>query len=94
MRTLVSVWSLIAWTVDRVVVLGMPQSGPSSKDVLCRQLARVGGQVPRWMNRGLGQSKLRRQLWRVEGGTVEVQMVLDKVWDASAERWRVGKGGV
>ena len=27
-------------------------------------------------------------------GTVEVQMTLDKVWDASSERWRVSKGGV
>ena len=57
-------------------------------------MCRVKGQVPRWMNRGPGQSKLRRQLWRVEKGTMEVQMTFDKVWDASAERWRVGKGGV
>ena len=29
------------------------------------------------------------------GDTVKVQMTLDmKVWDASAERWKVGKGGV
>jgi hypothetical protein len=33
-------------------------------------------------------------MWRVEEGTVEVQMTLDKVWRASAERWRVSKGGV
>ena len=26
--------------------------------------------------------------------TVEVQMILDKVWDASAERWRAGTGEV
>ena len=42
-------------------------------------------------------SRLKRQLWKVEEDTVEVQMTLDKVWDASAERWRVGKlykGGV
>ena len=25
---------------------------------------------------------------------MKVQMTLDKVWDASAQRWRVGKGGV
>ena len=30
----------------------------------------------------------------MEGDTAEVQMTLDKVWDASAERWRVSKGGV
>jgi hypothetical protein len=46
------------------------------------------------MDRGPSQSELRRQLWKVEEATVEVQMTLDKVWDTSAERWRVGKGGV
>ena len=52
---------------------------PGSKHVLCRQLAIVEGQVPRWMNRGPGQSEVRRQLWRMEKGTVEVQVTLDKV---------------
>ena len=46
------------------------------------------------MNRGPSQSRLRRQLWKVEEVTVKVQMTLDRVWDTSAERWRVGKGGV
>ena len=36
----------------------------------------------------------RRQLWKVEETTVKVQMSLEKVWDDSAERWRVGKGRV
>ena len=36
---------------------------------------------------------MRRQLWKVGEDTVEVQMTLDKVWDAPAERLRVGKGG-
>ena len=93
-RPAVSDWSLAAWTVEGVVMLGIPQSGPGSNHVECRQLARVGGQLPKWMNRGPSQSELRRQLWKVEEATVEVQMTLDKVWDASAERWRVGKGGV
>ena len=31
---------------------------------------------------------------KVEEGTVEVPMALDKVWDASAERWRVDTGEV
>ena len=59
-RPSMSDWSLIAWVVDGVVMLGLPQSGPGSRHVLCRRLARVEGQVPRWMNRGPGQSKLRR----------------------------------
>ena len=50
-------------------------------------------QLPKWMSRGPSQSELSRQLWKVEDGTVEVQMTLGKVWDDSAERWRVGKGG-
>ena len=33
-------------------------------------------------------------MWGVEEGTVEVPMELGKVWDASAERWRVGTGEV
>ena len=93
-RPAVSDWSLAAWTVEGVVMLGIPQSGPGSNHVECRQLARVGGQLPKWMNRGPSQSRLRRQLWKVEEATVEVQMTLDRVWDTSAERWRVGKGGV
>ena len=51
-RPSVSDWSLVAWAVDGVVMLGIPQSGPGSRHVLCRRLARVEGQVPRWMNRG------------------------------------------
>jgi hypothetical protein len=93
-RPSVSDWGLVAWAVDGVVMLGIPQSGPGSRHVLCRRLARVEGQVPRWMKRGPSQSELRRQLRRVEEGTVKVQMTLDKVWDASAEKWRVSKGGV
>ena len=95
-RHAVSDWSLIAWTVDGEVMLGIPQSGPGSSHVVCKQLGRVKSQLPRWMGRGPSQSKLRRQLWKVEVyiGTVEVQMSLDKVWDASTGRLRVGKGGV
>jgi hypothetical protein len=95
-RPTVSDWSLdlAAWTLEGVVMLGIPQSGPGSDHVECRQLVRVGGQLPKWMNREPSQSELRRQLWKVEGATVEVKMTLDKVWDTSAERWRVGKGGV
>ena len=87
-------WSLAAWTVDGVVMLGIPQSGPGSNHVECRQLARAEGQLPKWMSRGPSQSELTRQLWKVEEDTVRVQTTLDKVWDASAERWRVGKGGI
>ena len=75
-------------------MLGIPQSGPGSGHVVCKQLSRVKGQLPRWMSRGPSQSELRRQMWKVEAGTVEVQMSLDKVWGASAGRLRVGKGGV
>ena len=53
------------------------------------QLGRAEGQLPRWVHRGQSQSRLRRQLWEVEGGTVEVPIKLGKVWGASAERWRV-----
>ena len=94
MRPSVSDWSLAAWTVNGEVMLGIPQSGPGSDHVECRRLARVEGQLPKWMGRGPSQSELRRQLWKVEEDTVQVQMSLDKVWDASAGRWRVSKGGV
>ena len=67
-------------------MLGILQSGPSRNHVECRQLARVEGQPPKWMCRGPSQSELRRQLWKVEEDTVRVQMTLDKVWDALAER--------
>ena len=93
-RPAVSDWSLVAWTVDGVAMLVIPQSGPGSKHVVCQQLGRVEGQLPGWMDRGPNQSKLRKQLWKVAEGNVEVQMTLDKVWDAPAERLRVGKGGV
>ena len=59
--------------------------------MVCRQLGRAEGQLPRWMHRGPSQSRLiimRRQLWKVEEGTVEVP--LDKVWDASAPQQRGG----
>ena len=75
-------------------MLGIPQSGPGSGHVVCKRLGRVEGQPPRWMVRGPSQSELRRQLWKVGADTVEVKMPLDKVWDASAERLRVSKGGV
>ena len=60
------------------VVLGIPQSGPSSNHVVCRQLGRVEGQLPSWMSRGPSQ---RRQLWKMNEDTVKVQchMALDKV---------------
>ena len=73
-------------------MLGIPQSGPGSNHVECRQLARVEGQLPKWMSRGPSQSELRRHLWKVEEDTVRVQTTLDKVWDASSERWRASKG--
>ena len=60
----------------------------------CKQLARVKCQLPKWMSRGPSQSEPRRQLWKVEEDIVKVQMTLDKVWDASAERWRASKGDV
>ena len=87
-------WSLAAWTVEGVVMLGIPQSGPGSSHVVCRQLSRVDGQPPSWLHRGLKESKLRRQLWRVETDTVEVQVSFDTVWDESAGRHRVDRGGV
>ena len=37
-------WRLAAWSVDRVAMLGIPQSGPGSNHVECKQLARVDGQ--------------------------------------------------
>ena len=57
----------------------IPQSGPGSSHVVCEQLGRVEGKLPRWTSRGLSQSELRRQLWEVEAGIVGVQMSLDKV---------------
>ena len=51
-RPAVSDWSLAAWTVDGVVMLGIPQSDPGSDHVECKQLVRMGGQLPKWMGRG------------------------------------------
>ena len=59
-----------------------------------RELARVGGSPPKWMNKGTSQSALRRQLWKMEEATVQVDMKLSKVWDTSTERSRVQEGGV
>ena len=92
-RATMSDWSLVAWIEEGEVMRGIPQSGPGNRHAVCRQLSRVEGQLPRWMGRGPSQSELRRQIWKVEAGTVEVQMTLDKVWNASTERLRVGKGG-
>ena len=50
--------------------------------------------LPRWVHGGSSQSELRGRLWKVKEGTVGVPMELCKVWDASAERWRVGSGGM
>ena len=72
MRAAVSDWSLAAWTGAGEVMLGMPQSRPGSGHVICKQLSRVKGQLPRWMSRGPSQSELGRQMWKVEAGTVEV----------------------
>ena len=85
-RAAVSDWSLAAWTVNGEVMLGIPQSGPGNDHLECKQLVRVEGQLPKWMSRGPSQSALRRQLWKVGEDTAEVQMTLDKVWDAPAER--------
>ena len=52
------------------------------------------GQLPRRIDKGPSQGELKRHLWKVGEDTAEVQMTLDKVWDASAGRWRVSKGGV
>ena len=77
---------MAAWIVDGEVVLGIHQSGAPGRDhLVCRQLNRVDGQLPKWMHRGSSQSKLRRQLWRVEGCTFVVPMELCKVCDAAAD---------
>ena len=74
--------------------MGIPQSGPGSRYLECRELARAGGPPPKWMGRGASQSALRGQLWKVEEITVQVDMKLTKVWDTFTERSRVHKGGV
>ena len=72
-----------AW-LNGVVVVRIPQSGPGRNHLVCKQLGRaeLEGQIPRWMHRGSSQSRLGRQLWKVEESTVEVPMQLGKVWDA------------
>ena len=62
----VSDWSIAAWAVDGEVMLGIPQPGPGRGHLVCRQLSRVDGQLPKWMHRGTSQSKLRGVA--VEGG--------------------------
>ena len=93
-RTAAWDWSLVAWSVGGVIHLGIPQSGPGSRYLECRKLARTEGPPPKWMGRGTSQSALRRQLWRVEETSTQVDMKLTKVWDTSTERSRVQKGGV
>ena len=53
-RSAMSDWSIAAWTVDGVVVLGIPQSGPGRDHLVCKQLGtcRAEGQLLRWMHRG------------------------------------------
>ena len=51
-RTAAWDWSLVAWAVDGVIHLGIPQSGPGKEYLECRELARVDGSPPRWVNRG------------------------------------------
>ena len=87
-------WSLVAWAVDWVIRLGIPQSGAGNGYLECRELARVDEPPPKWMGGGMSQSALRRQLWKVEETTVQVDMWLTKVWDKSTERSRVHKGGI
>ena len=53
-------WSLAAWAEEGMVMLMIPQSEPGCSHVVCRQLSRVGGQLPNWMNRGVKESKLRK----------------------------------
>ena len=36
--------------VDGVVVLGVPQSGLDRDHLVCKQLSRAEGQLPRWMH--------------------------------------------
>ena len=95
-RTAAWDWSLVAWAMDGLIHLGIPQSGPGNRYMYleCRELARVDGPPPKWMGRGTSQSAPRRQLWKVEETTVKVDMRLTKVWDTTTERSRVHKGGV
>jgi ribonuclease HI len=93
-RTAVWDWSLVAWSEGGEIHLGIPQSGPGSRYLECRKLARIEGPPPKWMGRGTSQSALRRQLWKEGETTAQVDMELTKVWDTSTERSRVQKGGV
>ena len=86
--------SLVAWAEGGVIHLGIPQSGPGSRYLECRKLARADGPSLKWLGRGTSQSALRRQLWRVEETSVQVDMWLTKAWDTPTERNRVQKGGV
>ena len=45
------------------------------------------------MNKGTSKIALRRQLWKVEETTIQVEMRLTMVWDTSTERSGVQKGG-
>jgi hypothetical protein len=58
-RSAVSDWSIAAWTVDGVVVLGMPQSGPGMDHLVCRQLSRTEGQLPKLCQSGCTKGRAR-----------------------------------
>ena len=46
-RAAMSDWSLVAWSEEGEVMLEIPQSGPGSGRVVCKQLRRMKGQLPR-----------------------------------------------
>ena len=46
-RTAAWDWSLVAWSEDGVIHLGIPQSGPGSRYLECRELIRIEGPPPK-----------------------------------------------
>ena len=71
-----TVQSLAAWTEGGVVMLVIPQLGPGSVHVVCRQLGRVEGQLPRWMNRGPSQSTHHLVHYKNEGIVLIIRKIL------------------
>ena len=61
-RKAVSDWGLAAWAEGGRVMLGVPQSGPGSRTLECRELQRVEDSAPKWRKAGSERRRLRRQV--------------------------------
>ena len=69
--------------------MGVPQSGPGSKHLECRQMMRTDEAEPAWLGKGKGHRKgrsLRRVLWSTSEQVAQVGMIVELEWEESTGR--------